>query len=58
MAASLDMNSEQEVRAWWLFRMLQSPFPLEERLTLFWHNHFATSNAKVATAPTCSARTS
>ncbi len=47
MAASLNMNSEEEVRAWWIFRILQSPFPLEERLTLFWHNHFATSNAKV-----------
>ena len=47
MAASLNMNSEEEVRAWWIFRILQSPFPLKERLTLFWHNHFATSNAKV-----------
>jgi uncharacterized protein (DUF1800 family) len=47
MASSLNMNIEEEVRAWWIFRILQSPFPLEERLTLFWHNHFATSNAKV-----------
>jgi uncharacterized protein (DUF1800 family) len=27
--------------------MLYSPHPLREKLTLFWHNHFATSNAKV-----------
>ena len=47
MAASLAPNNEQELRAWWLFRILQTPHPLEERLTLFWHNHFATSNAKV-----------
>jgi uncharacterized protein (DUF1800 family) len=47
MAASLDYNNEVELRAWWLLRILQTPFPLEERLTLFWHNHFATSNAKV-----------
>ena len=47
MAASLDYNNEVELRAWWLLRILQTPFPLQERLTLFWHNHFATSNAKV-----------
>ncbi len=47
MAASLDYNNEAELRAWWLLRILQTPHPLEERLTLFWHNHFATSNAKV-----------
>jgi uncharacterized protein (DUF1800 family) len=47
MAASLDYNNEAELRAWWLLRILQTPHPLQERLTLFWHNHFATSNAKV-----------
>jgi len=47
LAASLDYNNEAELRAWWLFRILQTPHPLQERLTLFWHNHFATSNAKV-----------
>ncbi len=40
-------NSAQEARAWWLYRMLYTPHPLREKLTLFWHNHFATSNAKV-----------
>jgi uncharacterized protein (DUF1800 family) len=33
--------------AWWVFRMLFSPDPLGERLTLMWHNHFATSNLKI-----------
>lgn len=28
---------------WWLNRMLTTPFPLEERMTLFWHDHFATA---------------
>jgi len=36
--------------AWWLDRMLKSAFPLREKMTLFWHNHFATSNAKVQNA--------
>ena len=31
----------------WLYRMIFTPHPLRERMTLFWHNHFATSNAKV-----------
>jgi uncharacterized protein (DUF1800 family) len=33
--------------AWWLHRMLYTPHPLREKVTLFWHNHFATSNLKV-----------
>ncbi|HVF06157.1 MAG TPA: DUF1800 family protein [Frankiaceae bacterium] len=28
---------------WWLERMRITPYPLEERLTLFWHDHFATA---------------
>jgi uncharacterized protein (DUF1800 family) len=43
-------NSGPQARAWWLYRMLYSPHPLAEKLTLFWHNHFATSNAKVNNA--------
>jgi len=36
--------------AWWLDRMLKTAHPLREKLTLFWHNHFATSHAKVQNA--------
>ncbi len=35
------------LKAWWLYRMLFGPDPLGEKLTLLWHNHFATSNGKV-----------
>ena len=35
------------LRAWWFYRILFSSDPLGERLTLMWHNHFATSNVKV-----------
>jgi uncharacterized protein (DUF1800 family) len=34
----------------WLYRMLHGPAQLLEKLTLFWHGHFATSNAKVKSA--------
>jgi uncharacterized protein (DUF1800 family) len=36
-----------ELREWWLREMLDTPSPLTERMTLFWHNHFATSQRKV-----------
>lgn len=32
---------------WWADRMVATPRPLEEKMTLFWHGHFATSEAKV-----------
>ena len=32
---------------WWANRMLATNRPLEEKLTLFWHGHFATGNNKV-----------
>ena len=31
----------------WLFRMVHSERPLQEKMTLFWHNHFATAFSKV-----------
>ncbi|MCE9615117.1 MAG: DUF1800 domain-containing protein [Lentisphaerae bacterium] len=40
----------QVLRAWWLQRMLSTPRPLQEKLTLFWHGHFATSIRKVRSA--------
>ncbi|MDB5473681.1 MAG: hypothetical protein JWP99_984 [Devosia sp.] len=32
---------------WWLDRMVTSNRPLEEKMTLFWHGHFATSEEKL-----------
>ena len=32
----------------WLFRMLHSQRPLQEKMTLFWHNYFATGFTKVS----------
>lgn len=47
-AAGGDSGSADSLRAWWLRRMLDTPHPLLEKMTLFWHGHFAASNAKVA----------
>jgi uncharacterized protein (DUF1800 family) len=35
------------LKAAWFYRMLFGPDPVGERLTLMWHDHFATGNAKV-----------
>ena len=40
----------QRLATWWGERMLRTQRPLEEKLTLFWHGHFATGNTKVRDA--------
>jgi uncharacterized protein (DUF1800 family) len=45
--AAVASGNIYRLKAWWLYRMLFSPDPLGERLTLLWHNHFAASNRKV-----------
>jgi uncharacterized protein (DUF1800 family) len=37
-------------RLWWVLGMAASKRPLQEKLTLFWHSHFAVSDAKVENA--------
>jgi len=39
-----------DARQRWLFRMLHTDRPLQEKMTLFWHNHFATGYTKIAGA--------
>ncbi len=36
-----------QLRGWWLGRMAKGLRPLQEKMTLFWHGHFATSIEKV-----------
>lgn len=37
--------------AYWALRMITTNRPLEENLTLFWHNHFAVSGSKITYGP-------
>ena len=37
----------QRVAYWWAGRMVGSPRPLEEKMALFWHGHFAVGENKV-----------
>ena len=45
--AVVDDEGGEQLRGWWLYCMLHGGHPLREKMTLFWHNHFATSLAKV-----------
>jgi len=36
-----------DLRLWWLERMVRTAHPLQEKLVLFWHWHFPTAQAKV-----------
>src|SRR5437879_9182952 len=44
MEAAVAARDPNRLKAWWFYRMFFGPDPLGERLTLLWHNHFATSN--------------
>ena len=45
--AAIATGDASRLKAWWFYRLLYLPDPLGERLTLMWHNHFATSILKV-----------
>jgi uncharacterized protein (DUF1800 family) len=46
----IDLQNIEDVQTWWLYRMVQTRRPLLEKLTLFWHGHFAVANYKVNNA--------
>jgi uncharacterized protein (DUF1800 family) len=43
----INFDDQTSITKWWLYRMLHTQRPLEEKMTLFWHTHFATANYKV-----------
>ncbi len=47
LAKIADFSVAFELRGWWVYCMLHTFHPLHEKMTFFWHNHFATSIAKV-----------
>src|SRR5262249_50272801 len=40
-------GNQFNLRGWWVYAMINGGRPVQEKMTLFWHNHFATSIAKV-----------
>ncbi|MEM6313974.1 MAG: DUF1800 domain-containing protein, partial [Planctomycetota bacterium] len=41
------LDNHRKVQEWWIYRMLRTERPLQERMAIFWHNHFATGGSKV-----------
>ncbi len=41
-----DRQQIRRMQQWWLARMIETPAPLLEKMTLFWHGHFAASYRK------------
>src|ERR1039458_5538778 len=35
----LDFGNIDDVRTWWIYRMIHSERPLVEKMTFFWHGH-------------------
>jgi len=42
-----DLRNADPTNAWWLYRMVNTKNPLEEKMALFWHGLFATAYEKV-----------
>ncbi len=41
------VKTSMEMKAWWIEKMSNSEFPLREKMTCFWHNHFVSTFPKV-----------
>jgi len=42
-----DRRNSDPTNAWWLYRMINTANPLEEKMALFWHGLFATAYEKI-----------
>jgi uncharacterized protein (DUF1800 family) len=52
----LDRLQLAEMRKWWLKRLIETGRPLEEKMTLFWHGHFATGYRTIENSWHCLAQ--
>ena len=43
----VEIQVSQDMKAWWLQKMIADDFPLREKMTCFWHNHFVCTFQKV-----------
>lgn len=44
---SKEVKTNLELKVWWLQKMRDEEFPLREKMTCFWHNHFVSTFQKV-----------
>jgi uncharacterized protein (DUF1800 family) len=43
----VEFQVSQDMKAWWIEKMISEEFPLREKMTCFWHNHFVCTFQKV-----------
>ncbi len=46
-ARKMMMREGEHLKRWWMINLLQTKTPVNEHMTLFWHNHFTSSLEKV-----------
>ena len=42
-----EQQTHSDLKAWWIRKMLEDEFPLREKMTCFWHNHYVSTYQKV-----------
>lgn len=42
-----EIQTSATMKAWWIDKMIEEEFPLREKMTCFWHNHYVSSFQKV-----------
>lgn len=42
-----EQQTNSELKAWWIAKMMEEEFPLREKMTCFWHNHYVSTYQKV-----------
>ncbi len=47
----LERRAIDATQLWWLDRMIATPAPLQEKMTLFWHGHFTTAAIQKGVTP-------
>jgi uncharacterized protein (DUF1800 family) len=47
----LEVQTILATQLWWLNRMIATPAPLQEKMTLFWHGHFTTAAIQKGVTP-------
>ncbi len=47
LETAMSINSLESAQSWWIHQMLHGASALREKIALFWHGHFATSDEKV-----------
>ncbi len=42
-----EIQTSVEMKSWWIDKMIENEFPLLEKMTCFWHNHYVSTFQKV-----------